>query len=191
MAVMAYKCTNYRFTVVDINPKRIAQWNSEKLPIYEPGLDEIVETARGRNLFFSTDVEKGIREADIIFVSVNTPTKTFGEGAGVAADLQYWEKTARQIAEISTSDKVVVEKSTLPVRTAEAMSRILKSNSSGLNFEVVSNPEFLAEGTAIEDLFNPDRVLTCRFYGCRTKSGARIVDIYEQWQQRSILTTNV
>ena len=193
MAVMAYKCTDYRFNVVDINPKRIEQWNSEELPIYEPGLDEIVKTARGRNLFFSTNVEEGIRNADIIFVSVNTPTKNFGEGAGVAADLQYWEKTARQIAEISTTDKVVVEKSTLPVRTAEAMSRILKANSSGLNFEVVSNPEFLAEGTAVEDLFNPDRVLI----GADTtdagqKAGNEIVELYEQWVPKDrILTTNV
>ncbi len=193
MAVMAYKCKNYRFTVVDINPQRIKQWNSEQLPIYEPGLDEIVKTARGRNLFFSTNVEEGIRNADIIFVSVNTPTKTYGEGAGVAADLQYWEKTARQIAEISTTDKVVVEKSTLPVRTAEAMSKILKANSSGLNFEVVSNPEFLAEGTAIEDLFNPDRVLI----GADTtdagqKASNAIVEIYEQWVPKDrILTTNV
>ena len=193
MAVMAYKCTKYRFTVVDINPKRIAQWNSDKLPIYEPGLDEIVEIARGRNLFFSTDVEKGIREADIIFVSVNTPTKTFGEGAGVAADLQFWEKTARQIAEVSTSDKVVVEKSTLPVRTAEAMSRILKSNSSGLNFEVVSNPEFLAEGTAVEDLINPDRVLIgADSTDTGQKAGNAIVELYEQWVPKDrILTTNV
>jgi UDPglucose 6-dehydrogenase len=125
MAMIAHKCPRYRVTIVDINPDRITQWNSDHLPIYEPGLDEIVLAARGRNLFFSTDIEKGIREADIIFVSVNTPTKTFGVVAGMAADLQYWEKTARQILENATSDKIIVEKSTLPVRTARAMERIL------------------------------------------------------------------
>jgi len=159
MAMIAHKCPQYRVTIVDINPDRIDQWNSDRLPIYEPGLDEIVLAARGRNLFFSTDIEKGIRESDIIFVSVNTPTKTFGVGAGMAADLQYWEKTARQILKSATSDKIVVEKSTLPVRTAQAMERILLSKQNGVRFEVLSNPEFLAEGTAIQDLEHPDRVL--------------------------------
>lgn len=193
MAVMALKCPEYRFTVVDINSHRIEQWNSETLPIYEPGLDEVVKSARQRNLFFSTDVEQGIRNAHIIFVSVNTPTKTFGQGAGVAADLQYWEKTARQIAELSTSPKIVVEKSTLPVRTAEAMSRILKANSKHVNFEVISNPEFLAEGTAIKDLLNPDRVLI----GADSSPSAQqacqeIVNIYRHWvSDEQILTTNV
>jgi UDPglucose 6-dehydrogenase len=125
MAMIAHKCPRYRVTIVDINSDRIVQWNSDHLPIYEPGLYEIVQAARGRNLFFSTEIEKGIRESDIIFVSVNTPTKTFGVGAGMAADLQYWEKTARQILENATSDKIIVEKSTLPVRTARAMERIL------------------------------------------------------------------
>ncbi len=159
MAVIADRSTDAVVNVVDINAARIAAWNSDDLPIYEPGLLEVVKRARGRNLFFSTEIEAGIAAADIIFVSVNTPTKTFGEGAGRAADLQYWEKTARQILACSDRNKIVVEKSTLPVRTAEAMDRILNSNARGLRFEVVSNPEFLAEGTAIEDLEDPDRVL--------------------------------
>jgi UDPglucose 6-dehydrogenase len=159
MAVIADRSTDVRVNVVDINAARIAAWNSDDLPIYEPGLLDVVKRARGRNLFFSTDIEAGIAEADIIFVSVNTPTKMFGEGAGRAADLQYWEKTARQILKCSDRNKIVVEKSTLPVRTAEAMDRILNSNTRGLRFEVVSNPEFLAEGSAITDLEDPDRVL--------------------------------
>jgi UDPglucose 6-dehydrogenase len=193
MAMIAHKCPQYRVTIVDINPDRIAQWNSAHLPIYEPGLDEIVQTARGRNLFFSTDIEEGIQESDIIFVSVNTPTKTFGVGAGMAADLQYWEKTARQILEFATSDKIVVEKSTLPVRTAQAMERILLSTHSGVRFEVLSNPEFLAEGTAINDLEQPDRVLI----GSRlTKSGLKarntLAEIYANWVPRErILTTDI
>ncbi|MDO9111142.1 MAG: UDP-glucose 6-dehydrogenase [Desulfatirhabdiaceae bacterium] len=193
MAMIAHKCPQYRVTIVDINPDRIARWNSGRLPIYEPGLDEIVKAARGRNLFFSTDIEKGIRESDIIFVSVNTPTKTFGVGAGMAADLQYWEKTARQILEFATSDKIVVEKSTLPVRTAQAMERILFSTYSGVRFEVLSNPEFLAEGTAIQDLEQPDRVLI----GSRqTESGFKarsaLAEIYANWvPQERILTTDI
>jgi UDPglucose 6-dehydrogenase len=193
MAIIAHKCPRYRVTIVDINPDRIAQWNSDHLPIYEPGLDEIVLAARGRNLFFSTDIEKGIREADIIFVSVNTPTKTFGVGAGMAADLQYWEKTARQILENATSDKIIVEKSTLPVRTARAMERILCSAQNGVRFEVLSNPEFLAEGTAIQDLEHPDRVLI----GSRqTESGLKardaLAEIYANWVTRDrIMTTDI
>jgi UDPglucose 6-dehydrogenase len=193
MAVIARNCPQHRVVVVDINQDRIAAWQSDDLPIYEPGLQEIVQIARNRNLFFSTDVDRNIAEADIIFVSVNTPTKTFGQGAGRAADLQYWEKTARQIVRNSTSAKVVVEKSTLPVRTAEAMERILNSNQKGLHFDVVSNPEFLAEGTAIRDMENPDRVLI----GAReTPSGQKaiqaIVDIYAHWvPQERIITTNL
>jgi len=193
VAVMAKKCPEHHFHVVDINAERIKAWNSDRLPIYEPGLDEIVKEVRGQNLFFSTDVDEGIREADIIFVSVNTPTKTFGVGAGEAADLQFWERTARRIAELSTFPKIVVEKSTLPVRTAEAMARILRANSSRIHFEVLSNPEFLAEGTAIEDLLSPDRVL---IGGDRTESGERavqeLVDLYAHWVPKErILTTNV
>ena len=163
MAVIAKHCPEHRIVVVDIDEKRIAAWQSEQLPIYEPGLDEVVRCSRGKNLFFSTEVNRHIAEADIIFVSVNTPTKSFGQGAGKAADLQYWEKTARQILENSTSSKIVVEKSTLPVRTAEAMEYILNSNGGmDLHFDIVSNPEFLAEGTAINDMETPDRVLNRR-----------------------------
>src|SRR6476469_3832084 len=143
LAVIADRCPDVRVTVTDVNSERIAAWNSDRLPIFEPGLDDVVRRSRGRNLFFSTDVAGGIRAADIIFVSVNTPTKLFGQGAGRAADLQFWEKTARQILEESDHGKIVVEKSTLPVRTAEAMARILNSNSRGLRFQVLSNPEFL------------------------------------------------
>jgi UDPglucose 6-dehydrogenase len=178
---------------VDINAARIAAWNSDDLPIYEPGLDEVVKRNRGRNLFFTTDVDKGIAEADIIFVSVNTPTKTFGQGAGMAADLQYWEKTARQILRCSTTSKIIVEKSTLPVRTAEAMDRILNSNGKGLRFEVLSNPEFLAEGTAIQDLLAPDRVL---IGGLTTPAGQAALDdleaVYANWVPKDrIIRTNV
>ena len=193
MTVIADKCPDVKVTVVDINQARIDAWNGENLPIFEPGLDEVVKRARGRNLFFSTDIPNAVREADIIFVSVNTPTKTFGQGAGKASDLQYWEKTAREILEVASSDKIIVEKSTLPVRTAAAMERILNSNDKGLHFEVLSNPEFLAEGTAIQDLFEPDRVLIGSH---QTKSGlaalAKVVDIYAHWVPRErILTTNL
>lgn len=193
MAVIAKNCPQHRVVVVDINEARIQAWQSDELPIYEPGLDEVVRCARGRNLFFSTEINRHIAEADIIFVSVNTPTKTFGQGAGRAADLQYWEKTARQILENSSTHKIVVEKSTLPVRTAEAMERILNSNGHQARFEVLSNPEFLAEGTAIRDMEAPDRVL---IGGRDTPSGQAavqaLVDIYANWIPRErILTTNL
>lgn len=193
MAVIASHCPQYQFVVVDINNEKISAWQSEQLPIYEPGLDEVVRLARGRNLFFSSDINRHIAEADIIFVSVNTPTKSFGQGAGKAADLQYWEKTARQIAENSTKSKIVVEKSTLPVRTAEAMEVILNSNAKGLHFDIVSNPEFLAEGTAIRNMEEPDRVL---IGGRDTPSGQKavqaIVDLYTNWVPRErIITTNL
>ena len=193
MAVIADRCQNCKVTVVDINSERIAAWNSDNLPIFEPGLDEVVKRRRGKNLFYSTDIAGGIKAADIIFVSVNTPTKTFGAGAGKAADLQYLEKTARSIVEYADSDKIVVEKSTLPVRTAQAMSRILQSNTKNLNFPVLSNPEFLAEGTAIADLENPDRVL---IGGMETPEGQaalhELVELYAQWVPRErIITTNL
>lgn len=193
MAVIADRCPNVRVTVTDINAERIGAWNSDRLPIFEPGLDEVVRRARGRNLFFSTDVAGGIRAADIIFVSVNTPTKLFGQGAGRAADLQYWEKTARQILEESDHGKIVVEKSTLPVRTAEAMARILNSNSRGLRFQVLSNPEFLAEGSAVKDLEAPDRVL---IGSEETEEGQRarraLVDIYARWvPEDRIIQSNI
>ena len=193
MAVIAKHCPQHRVVVVDINAEKIAAWNSDQIPIYEPGLKEIVLSIRGRNLFFSTEIERNIAEAEIIFVSVNTPTKTFGQGAGKAADLHYWEKTARQIVEVSTSSKIVVEKSTLPVRTAEAMERILNSNDKGLVFDVLSNPEFLAEGSAISDMEDPDRVIVG---GRETPSGQKavqaVVDIYAEWVPRErILTPNL
>jgi len=193
MAVIADKCPDVRVTVVDINHARIAAWNSERLPIFEPGLDAVVRRARARNLVFSTDVAQGIRDADIIFVSVNTPTKTFGEGAGRAADLQYWEKTARQILAHATRGKIVVEKSTLPVRTALAMDRILNSNDRGLRFEVLSNPEFLAEGTAVRDLERPDRVLIGSHETPEGIAARRIVaDLYARWVPRErIIESNV
>ena len=182
MAMIAAKCPQYKVTVVDINEEKIKAWQTDKLPIYEPGLLDVVKIARGRNLFFSTDLEKNIKEAEIIFVSVNTPTKTFGEGAGKSSDLQYWEKCARDIRSAAESDKIIVEKSTLPVKTAIAMERVLSANDKGLKFEVVSNPEFLAEGTAIKDLENPDRVL---IGSKETESGLKarseIVNIFANW----------
>ncbi|MGD8385634.1 MAG: nucleotide sugar dehydrogenase [Desulfobacteraceae bacterium] len=193
MAVIADRCPQYRVHVVDINDEKIRAWNSDQLPIFEPGLDEVVARARGRNLFFSIDIEEGIRRADIIFVSVNTPTKAFGQGAGRAADLQYWEKTARQILENAASDTIIVEKSTLPVRTASAMERILHARPNGPRFDVVSNPEFLAEGSAIRDLENPDRVLV----GSRetpegTRARSEVVNIYANWVPRErILESNI
>ena len=193
MAVIAEKCDDVTVTVVDINEARINAWKSDTLPVYEPGLQEIVESCRGKNLFFSTDVTKGIQEADIIFISVNTPTKTFGVGAGRAADLRFVEAVARQIARDANGPKIVVEKSTLPVRTAQSIKRILHSNDRGIHFEVLSNPEFLAEGTAIEDLHAPDRVL---IGGDETPTGlealAKLADVYAHWVPRErILTTNV
>lgn len=193
MAMIAVKCPRHKVTVVDINVERIAAWNSNALPIYEPGLDALVRKTRGKNLFFSTAIEQEIQAADIIFVSVNTPTKTFGYGAGRAADLQFWEKTARQILLHATDNKIVVEKSTLPVRTAEAMERILNQNNKNIQFEVVSNPEFLAEGTAIADLEKPDRVLIgSQETPTGLKARRSIVDIYAHWVPRDrIIEANV
>lgn len=196
MSVIALKCPEIKVTVVDLNEARIAAWNEEdldKLPVYEPGLAEVVREARGHNLFFSTDVESAIDAADMIFIAVNTPTKTYGEGKGMAADLKFVELCARQIARIAKNDKIIVEKSTLPVRTAETLQTILDSTGNGVHFEVLSNPEFLAEGTAIDDLFNADRVL---IGGKQTESGQRaiqsLVDIYAHWlSPKQILTTNV
>lgn len=196
MTVIAHKCPEIKVTVVDINPERIARWNDsdlEQLPVYEPGLAELVEKTRGKNLFFSTDVEGAIEEADMIFISVNTPTKTYGKGKGQAADLKYIELSARTIAKASKTDKIVVEKSTLPVRTAQAIKNILENISSGVHFEILSNPEFLAEGTAITDLLEADRVL---IGGDDTPSGKdaknALSAIYEHWLPKErILQTNV
>merc|ERR1711966_352112 len=161
MAMIALKCPHIKVTVVDISQPRIDAWNSDELPIYEPGLDEVVKSCRGKNLFFSTDVVGAIRDSQMIFVSVNTPTKKTGLGSGKAADLTYWESAARTIAAESKDNKIIVEKSTVPVRTAEAIEKVLKRNCSDSNvqFDILSNPEFLAEGTAIADLTKPDRVL--------------------------------
>ena len=196
MAVIALKCPEIKITVVDINHEKIKAWNGDlnKLPVYEPGLSEIVGKVRGVNLFFSTDIDKSIEESEIIFMAVNTPTKTSGEGKGYAADLTYVENCANQIAKASKSDKIIVEKSTLPVRTAEKIKQILESNKThNINFEVLSNPEFLAEGTAIDDLFKSDRVL---IGGDETESGQRAIkllfDIYNKWiPKEKIITTNV
>ena len=193
MAVIAMKCPQHRVTVADISEARIAAWQTDTLPIYEPGLLEVVQASRGRNLFFTTDIGAAIREAEIIFVSVNTPTKTFGEGAGRAADLQYWEKVAREILRQSRSPKIVIEKSTLPVKTAQTMETILNANGNGVHFEVISNPEFLAEGTAVQDLLEPDRVLIgSRETPQGLKARQEVVDIYANWvPAERILTSNV
>ncbi|MGL2966892.1 UDP-glucose 6-dehydrogenase [Flavobacterium sp. XGLA_31] len=196
MAVIAEKCPHIKVTVVDLNEKRIAAWNDKdinNIPIYEPGLHEIVANARGRNLFFSTDVDKAIDEAELIFISVNTPTKTYGTGKGMAADLKYIELCARQIARVAKSDKIIVEKSTLPVRTAEAIKSILDNTGNGAQFQILSNPEFLAEGTAVPDLLMPDRVL---IGGETSVNGQKaidaLVDVYANWVPRErILKTNV
>ncbi|KAI7865770.1 UDP-glucose/GDP-mannose dehydrogenase family, NAD binding domain-containing protein [Spinellus fusiger] len=193
-AVIAYKCHDIKVTIVDINPERIAAWNSDTLPIYEPGLDEIVFERRGKNLFFSTDVDGTILEADLIFVSVNTPTKKAGLGAGMAADLAYVESATRRIAEIAQSPKIVVEKSTVPCRTAQSMRTILEANSTNeIHFDILSNPEFLAEGTAIKDLLNPDRVL---IGALQTTEGLAaqeaLVNVYTHWVPRErVITTNL
>ena len=196
MSVIANQCPEIQVTVVDINQDRINQWNDEdldKLPVYEPGLKEIIASTRNKNLFFSTEVDKAIEEADIIFISVNTPTKTYGKGKGQAADLKYIELCARNIAKVAKTDKIVVEKSTLPVRTAGAIKSILENTGNGVNFEILSNPEFLAEGTAVDDLLNADRVL---IGGDETPSGQKAKDtlsaIYEHWLPKDrILQTNV
>lgn len=191
-SVIAAKCPDIRVTVVDISQQRIDAWNTDNLPIYEPGLFEIVKKCRGKNLFFSTDVAKGIAEADLIFISVNTPTKTFGFGKGRAADLKYIESAARKIAEVATEPKIVVEKSTVPVKAAESICKILKHNGAKIQFQVLSNPEFLAEGTAIRDLTSPDRVLVG---GEESDEGRKAVgalsSIYEHWVPKDkIITTN-
>lgn len=193
-SVMAYKCPGITITVVDKSVERIAQWNSDKLPIYEPGLDEIVKKCRNVNLFFSIDMETAIREADLIFISVNTPTKKRGYGKGRAADLKYIESAARIIAEVAQSNKVVVEKSTVPVRAAESIMHILNANQQpGVRYDILSNPEFLSEGTAIQDLLYADRVL---IGGEKTYTGQKAIEklswIYEHWiPKKNVLTTNI
>ena len=195
MGVIAQKNPQIKITVIDANPKRIEAWNGplNQLPIYEPGLAEVVKQTRDKNLFFSTDIPIAIEEAQIIFIAVNTPTKTEGEGAGMAADLRYIEACARDIAKYSKTDKIVVEKSTVPIRTAEKIKEILNENSTDIHYEILSNPEFLAEGTAISDMKSPDRVL---IGGDQTESGQKavqaLVNIYANWiPKEKILTTNV
>ena len=193
MAMIANKCPDIRIDVVDINEKRIAEWNSEKLPIYEPGLSDLVVEARGRNLFFSTETERAIREADIIFISVNTPTKTYGQGAHRAADLRYVESVSRTIAENAKEPKIVVEKSTIPVRTAEAIRAVFDASETQHHHEVLSNPEFLAEGTAVSDLESPDRIL---IGGEQTPGGLEAINllanIYNRWiPEERIIKTNL
>ena len=196
MAVIAQQCPEIEVNVVDINEQRIADWNDENLdnlPIYEPGLKELVAEARGRNLFFSTEIEKNIDKAEMIFISVNTPTKTYGKGKGMAADLKFVELCARQIAHVAKDDKIVVEKSTLPVRTAEAVKNILDNTGNHVKFQILSNPEFLAEGTAINDLLHGDRVL---IGGDQTPEGKEAIDtlawVYAHWMpEERILKTNV
>ena len=195
MAVIALKCPHINVTVVDANPEKIKAWNGplENLPVYEPGLAEVIKDARGRNLFFSENIPENIEKAEMIFMAVNTPTKTEGKGAGMAADLCHVEACARDISRYSKSDKIVIEKSTLPVRTAEKIKEILEEDSTCIHFEILSNPEFLAEGTAIQDLFKSDRVL---IGGDETGSGQKavqaLVDIYSNWiPKEKILTTNV
>ena len=196
MSIIAQKCPHIKVSVVDLNEDRIQKWNDpnvDNIPIYEPGLSEIVAEARGRNLFFSTNVDQAIDEAQLIFISVNTPTKTYGTGKGMAADLKYIELCARQIARVSKQNKIIVEKSTLPVRTAEAIKSILDNTGNGVKFQILSNPEFLAEGTAVEDLNMPDRVL---IGGESTEEGQEAIkslfDIYANWVPKErILTTNV
>jgi UDPglucose 6-dehydrogenase len=193
MTVIANKCPEYKVTVVDISQERIDAWNSDQLPLFEPGLFDRVLKVRGKNLFFSTDIDAAIDQADIIFVSVNTPTKNFGEGAGKAVDLQFIEKTARRIKENACSKKIVVEKSTLPVRAAETLAKILHSGSNSVEFEILSNPEFMAEGTGIHDMEFPDRIL---IGSKETPSGLaarqELVDLYRHWvPEENLITTNL
>ncbi len=196
MAVIALKNPDIRVNVVDINKEKIALWNSENLddlPVYEPGLSDIINEIRGKNLFFSTNIDQAIRDADMIFISVNTPTKTYGIGKGMAADLKYVELCARQISEVATTDKIVVEKSTLPVRTASSIKRIFAAQQSGLKLTVLSNPEFLAEGTAIKDLLNADRVLIGGEQNEAGQSAIKVLaEIYEAWiPKERIIATNI
>lgn len=192
-SVIAYKCPEITVTVVDLSEQRIAQWNSDVLPIFEPGLDEVVKSVRNKNLFFSTDITTAIMEADLIFICVNTPTKSYGLGKGRAADLKYIESAARMIADVATQSKIVVEKSTVPVKAAESISNILRANQKhGVKYQVLSNPEFLAEGTAVKDLFNPDRVL---IGGEQNPEGqhaiACLACVYQHWvPKENIITMN-
>jgi UDPglucose 6-dehydrogenase len=196
MAVIAKKCPSVKVIVVDISEQRIADWNNSdlsKLPVFEPGLDKIISETRGKNLFFSTDINSAINSSQMIFISVNTPTKTYGLGKGHASDLKYVESCARQIAATASESKIVVEKSTLPVRTAESIKTILEAESKGATFKVLSNPEFLAEGTAVQDLLNPDRVLIGGDQDHDSQQALQMLkDIYANWVPLDrIITTSI
>tara|TARA_B100001057_G_scaffold499798_1_gene611851 strand:- start:16483 stop:17838 length:1356 start_codon:yes stop_codon:yes gene_type:complete len=195
MAVIALKCPEINVTVVDIDINKIKAWNGplENLPVFEPGLSEIIEFTRNKNLFFSNDIEKSIYESDMIFMAVNTPTKETGEGAGMASDLKYVIESSKMIAKYSESDKIIIEKSTLPVRTAEKIKEIVNKNSKSINFEILSNPEFLAEGTAIQDLFKSDRVLIGSDQtDMGIKAADKLSEIYERWiPKEKILRSNI
>ena len=198
MAVIAEKCPNIKVNVIDINEKRIEQWNSDdlnELPIYEPGLAKVIEKCRNRNLFFSSSIKENIENADMIFISVNTPTKVKGLGAGKASDLKWVEACARQVAKYSKGHTIVVEKSTLPVRTAEVIKKILsayQNNKTEIQnkptFDVLSNPEFLAEGSAVNDLEFPDRVL---IGGEDKKAILLLSKIYRSGYQKIKFYTNI
>ncbi|KGG00342.1 MULTISPECIES: nucleotide sugar dehydrogenase [Prochlorococcus] len=192
MAVIAEKCPNITITVVDVNRERIESWNSENyedLPVFEPGLKEIIKKNRGKNLFFSNDVQKEIESSNMIFLCVNTPTKKRGIGSGKASDLKWLEICANEISTYAKNNTIIVEKSTVPVKTAGILEEILSKSNSGNNFSVLSNPEFLAEGTAINDLLNPDRVLI----GGKDKNSVEILSkIYMNWiSPEKIITTNI
>jgi len=190
MATIASKCPDITVTIVDLSEERIKAWNSDDLPIYEPGLAEIVKECRGRNLFFSTDVKGAIEEADIIFASVNTPTKITGVGAGRAADLRYIESVGRTVAQYANRPKIIIEKSTVPVKTAEALQRVVSANQGSQKFWILSNPEFLAEGTAMKDLSAPDRVLIGGPTSVDGVAAANVlVDIYANWVPREKILT--
>ena len=198
MAVIAKNCPNIKITVVDLNQERINLWNSDDLsliPIFEPGLQEIIKEVRHQNLFFTTDIENSIKSADMVFISVNTPTKTKGIGAGRASDISWVEACTRQVAKYSVGETIVVEKSTIPVKTAEAIKSILansiktKTEKNKSKFSVLSNPEFLAEGTAIKDLQDPDRIL---IGGEEEGSIKALKNVYLNWvNERKIITTNL
>ena len=199
MVVFADKCSHINFYVVDINQKKIEAWNQKdlkKLPVYEPGLAQLVKKCRGNNLFFSTEIENNIANSDMIFISVNTPTKTKGIGAGKASNLMYVEACARQVAMYAKNHTIVVEKSTLPVRTAEVIKTILEeaqdhvqNNPNKPTFDVLSNPEFLSEGSAIKDLNEPDRVL---IGGESEEAIDKLSEIYRNWvPEVKILRTNI
>ncbi len=198
MAIIAEKCLEIKVTVVDLSEERIKKWNDENienLPVYEPGLGEIISKRRNKNLFFSTDIKSAIKSADMIFIAVNTPTKNEGFGAGFASDLTWIESSARQIEEYAEGHTIVIEKSTVPVKTASIIQTLLDSkknisvNAKNKTFTVLSSPEFLAEGSAINDLRFPDRIL---LGGDDEFAIKALKDIYKKWiPEEKILVTNL